>query len=216
MINRKYTYLFWLRFQPYICFSPPPQLTIDDTFGTRCLPSLLDRRCTWQIHTPAPTMLYRLLGIAGPRTLVHNKDARFRLSHSINFSAYMLCDFICIAEIYGGGKMSYVSIWFLLYYNRIYIYILKIVYFTQRPRSRDSAVGIATGYVLEYRGVGIRVPVESRPVLGLAEPPVYWAPAALSPGVKWPGLEADHSLRTSAEVKKTWICTSTPTYVFMA
>jgi hypothetical protein len=24
LINRKYTYLFWLRFQPYICISPPP------------------------------------------------------------------------------------------------------------------------------------------------------------------------------------------------
>jgi hypothetical protein len=39
---------------------------------------------------------------------------------------------------------------------------------------------------------------------------------ALSPGVKWPGREADHSPQTNAEVKKTWIYTSTPPYAFMA
>jgi hypothetical protein len=37
---------------------------------------------------------------------------------------------------------------------------------------------------------------------------------ALSPGVKRPGREVDHSTPTSAEVKKIWIYTSTP-YVFM-
>jgi hypothetical protein len=33
---------------------------------------------------------------------------------------------------------------------------------------------------------------------------------ALSPGVKRPGREADHSPPASAEVKKMWIYTSTP------
>jgi hypothetical protein len=32
----------------------------------------------------------------------------------------------------------------------------------QHSRSRDSAVGIATGYRLDDRGVGVRVPVWSR------------------------------------------------------
>jgi hypothetical protein len=36
------------------------------------------------------------------------------------------------------------------------------------------------------------------------------------PEVKWQGYEVDHSPPTSAEVKKTWTCTSTSTYVFMA
>jgi hypothetical protein len=36
------------------------------------------------------------------------------------------------------------------------------------------------------------------------------------PGVKRQEREADHSPRTSAEVKKTWVYTSTPPYVFMA
>jgi hypothetical protein len=35
-------------------------------------------------------------------------------------------------------------------------------------------------------------------------------------GVKRPGCEADHSPPASAEVKKTWIYTSTPAYDFIA
>jgi hypothetical protein len=37
---------------------------------------------------------------------------------------------------------------------------------------------------------------------------------ALFPGVKRPGREADRSPPASAEVKNTWIYTSTPPYVF--
>jgi hypothetical protein len=39
---------------------------------------------------------------------------------------------------------------------------------------------------------------------------------ALSPEVKRPGREADHSPPTNAEVKKPWVYTSTPPCVFMA
>jgi hypothetical protein len=43
---------------------------------------------------------------------------------------------------------------------------------------------------------------------------LLWAPS-LSPGVKRPGREADHSLPASANVKKMWIYASTPPYAFM-
>jgi hypothetical protein len=56
----------------------------------------------------------------------------------------------------------------------------------------------------------------SIPALGSTQPPIQWVPGALSPGVKWSGREADHSLPASAEVKKMWIYTSTPPYAFMA
>jgi hypothetical protein len=88
-------------------------------------------------------------------------------------------------------------------------------------RSRDSIVGLATGYGLEDRGVGDGVPVGSRifssprrpkPALGSTQPPTQCAPGALSPGVKRQGREADHSPPASVEVKKIWIYTSTPTY----
>jgi hypothetical protein len=51
----------------------------------------------------------------------------------------------------------------------------------------------------------------SRPALAPTQPPIYWVP-----GAKRPGSEADHSPPTSAEVKNTWIYTSTPPYAFMA
>jgi hypothetical protein len=86
-------------------------------------------------------------------------------------------------------------------------------------RNRDSVVGTATGYGLDYQGVGVRVPVESRIFSSppcpdrLWGPPnhlIQWVPVALSPGVKRPGREADYSPSASAEVKKMWIYTFTP------
>jgi hypothetical protein len=56
----------------------------------------------------------------------------------------------------------------------------------------------------------------SRPALGPTQLPIQWVPRALSAGVKWPGREADHSPRASAEVKKVWIYPFTPQYAFMA
>jgi hypothetical protein len=55
----------------------------------------------------------------------------------------------------------------------------------------------------------------SRLALRPTQSPIQWVPSALSPGVKRPGREADHSPPTSAEVKKTWIYTFTPPYVFV-
>jgi hypothetical protein len=91
-------------------------------------------------------------------------------------------------------------------------------------RSRDSVVGIAIGYGLDDRWVGVRVPVGST----IFSPPIVQTgsgahPASYTmgtggsfPGIKRPGREVDHSTPTSAEVKKMWIYTSTPPYVFMA
>jgi hypothetical protein len=89
---------------------------------------------------------------------------------------------------------------------------------------RDSVVGIATSYGLDDQEVGVRVPVGSRIFSSLRRPDRLWGslnllsngvPGALSPGVKLPGREADHSLATSSEVKKMWIYTPTHPYAFM-
>jgi hypothetical protein len=74
-----------------------------------------------------------------------------------------------------------------------------------------------TGYGVDGRGVGVRVPVGkyffSLHVVqtGSGSNPASYpmTPRALSLEVKRPGREADHSPPTSAEVKKTWIYTST-------
>jgi hypothetical protein len=66
------------------------------------------------------------------------------------------------------------------------------------------------------RGKIFLLSTSSRPVLGSTQPPVQWVPGTLSPSVKGPVPEADHSPPISVEVKNTWIYTSTPPYVFMA
>jgi hypothetical protein len=78
-------------------------------------------------------------------------------------------------------------------------------FFRQFIRSRDNVVDIATGYGMDDRGVGVRVavknflsPTSSRSTLGSTQPPIL-----LSPGVKRPGCEADHSPPASAEIKKS-------------
>jgi hypothetical protein len=89
--------------------------------------------------------------------------------------------------------------------------------------SRDSSVGIATGYVLDDQGGGSSSPgrvknfhfsILSRSALG--SPSYKMGTEGSFPGVKRQGREADHSPPTSAEMKKMWIYTSTPLHVFMA
>jgi hypothetical protein len=46
--------------------------------------------------------------------------------------------------------------------------------------------------------------------------PIQWVQGVLSPGVKRPGRETDHSPPASTEVKKMWIYTFTPPYAFTA
>jgi hypothetical protein len=64
--------------------------------------------------------------------------------------------------------------------------------------SRDSSVGITTGYGLDGqdsipgRGKIFRLPIASRPVLGPAHLLIQWAPGALSLRVKRPGCEVNY------------------------
>jgi hypothetical protein len=91
-------------------------------------------------------------------------------------------------------------------------------------RRGDSKVGIATGYGLDGRRVGVRVPVGSKIyLLQVVRTGSGAHPASYSMGTKGffpeeqrPGREADHLPPSSAEVKKTRIYTSTSPYAFMA
>jgi hypothetical protein len=86
--------------------------------------------------------------------------------------------------------------------------------------SRDSVVGTATGYRLDDRGFGARVPVGSK--LSPRRPDRLWgSPSILSNGYRglFPRGKAagawNSPLPVSAEVKKIWIYASTPLYAFM-
>jgi hypothetical protein len=68
------------------------------------------------------------------------------------------------------------------------------------PRDQSSSPG---------RGKIFLLSTSSRPALELTHPPIHWVRGALSPGVKRSEREADHSPPSSAEVKNTWMYTST-------
>jgi hypothetical protein len=121
--------------------------------------------------------------------------------------------------------LTFVCVSWVLYPNQNQLLFSTIRTTDLLALSRDMAVSIATGYGLDGRGVAIRVPVEirffllsmlSRKVLRPTQPTIRYVPGSFSPGVKWPGREAEHSPPTSAAVKKTWIYTTTPPYVFIA
>jgi hypothetical protein len=66
--------------------------------------------------------------------------------------------------------------------------------FAGRQRGHSSSSG---------KGKNFLVSAPSRPVPGPTKPPTQWVPGSVSPGVKRPGREADHSPPTSADVKNT-------------
>jgi hypothetical protein len=91
--------------------------------------------------------------------------------------------------------------------------------------SRDSVVGKATGYGMDNRGVGVRVPVGSRIFSSPRRPDEHWGPPSLLSneyrslfprGIKRPGREADNSPPITAEVKKMWTSISTLPNAIMA
>jgi hypothetical protein len=91
--------------------------------------------------------------------------------------------------------------------------VISIWYYYVKLKSGGSVVGIETGYELDEREVGVRVPVGSRifttsyspdRLWGSTQPSKQWLPGVHSPGVK------QQELPTSAEVKNTRLYTSTP------
>jgi hypothetical protein len=103
--------------------------------------------------------------------------------------------------------------------------LLKIfsIEFYER-KNRDRAVCIATVYGLDRRGVGVRLPLVARffpfqvvqAVSGAHLASYPRGTGGSFPGGKAAGHEAGHSPPPSAEVKNTWIYTSTTIYAFMA
>jgi hypothetical protein len=64
----------------------------------------------------------------------------------------------------------------------------------RRPRVRSSSPSRVKSFLFSTSSIQ---------ALGPTQPPTQWVPGALSPGVKRPGREFDHSPPTSAKVKKS-------------
>jgi hypothetical protein len=75
-------------------------------------------------------------------------------------------------------------------------------------------MSIATGRTA--RGRIFLFSTASRPALGHTQPPMQWVSREISPGVKQPGREDDHSHPSSAEVKNCEAIPPLPPHVFMA
>jgi len=56
----------------------------------------------------------------------------------------------------------------------------------------------------------------SRPVLGPTQLPIQWVPGALTAGVKRPGIAADHSPPSRAEVKMCVAIPPLPQFVLIS
>jgi hypothetical protein len=104
-----------------------------------------------------------------------------------------------------------------------YAFVTASMYpsYKEIQRRRGSVFG-TTAYGLDDRGVGVLVPVGSRNFTTPYSPDRNWGPPNLlsngyqvpfSSGEKRKKREADHSAPTSAEVKNTWVYTSTSPYV---
>jgi hypothetical protein len=83
----------------------------------------------------------------------------------------------------------------------------------------DSSVGIATGYGLDDRMIGVRFSAGAgnffprrRVQTGSGSHPASYTinTGGFTLGVKWPGREANHSHPSSAKVNSAWKCTSSP------
>jgi hypothetical protein len=98
-----------------------------------------------------------------------------------------------------------------------FLFIWKICsYFSLKIRSRGSSVSIVTrlqaktaGFVFRQE-LGFLFATSSRPTLGSTQPPMQWVSAAISPEVKRPGREADHSFPSGAKIKNVSSYTFTP------
>jgi hypothetical protein len=140
----------------------------------------------------------------------------------------------CLATSYKHSsyccfRLSEVFIAPLPSYTRYIIYV-RVYMHSSRMRIENWNlwagivwVYVATGYWLDDRGVGVRVPVGSRSVTSPCHPNRLWGlPNLLSNAyrgsIPWGKAAGAWSWQspTSAEVKKTWVYISTPPYAFMA
>jgi hypothetical protein len=74
-------------------------------------------------------------------------------------------------------------------------------------------MGWTTGFDFRQGQEIFLLSTASRPALGPTQPPIQSVPGVLSPGVKRPGRDADHSPPSRAEFKKSGATPTLPTHL---
>jgi len=102
------------------------------------------------------------------------------------------------------------------FYRRIFLTNFHSIFEHSYVSGAEVAESVLRlGYGLDYRGSIPRTgnneifPPPHPHSLGPTQPLIQWVPGFLTPRVKTPGREFNHSLSSSAEVKNAWSCTST-------
>jgi hypothetical protein len=176
--------------------------------------TLLSWRWRHQVPVKCQCLSIKLLGITSQKMVIGMVTAMTTHISVTLFSCYVLGLKKMLVD---GPWRNWRICWTIYELKMILVSILYSVLYMYMY----SAIGIVTGYGLDGWGFGVWVPVGAElfsflrcpnPILGSSQPPIQWVPESVSPGVKRPGHEADHS----PEVKKTWIYTSTSPYAFMA
>jgi hypothetical protein len=91
----------------------------------------------------------------------------------------------------------------------------RVWHYEPGERSRYSDWILAGRSSIPGSTKNILFSMSSSLALGPTQPPIQYVPWTISPGLKRPEREADHSPPSSADVKERWIYTSTSPYVFM-
>jgi hypothetical protein len=119
------------------------------------------------------------------------------------------------ATVYRGQNTSPLSVSFLSLFRNLYFQeylqgsrdsVVIDWLRAGRPKGRSSSLSKVKNFLFSTSSIL---------ALGPTHPPKQWVPGTLSPEVKRPRREADHSFPTSAEVKKMWTYTSTPPYALV-
>lgn len=123
-----------------------------------------------------------------------------RVQHTLSQDmSKSLCQYVCISSIFCVSEGNLVSLYSTYKLESI---VSRV---SRQPRNHGS---IPIGCRRCLFSKVLRSP------LGPRQPPNEWVPGALSPGVKCPECESDHSPLRSTEVKKFWSCTATPPHAF--
>jgi hypothetical protein len=144
------------------------------------------------------TLYKPFTGLELPLRQSHNALYRYITNLNLNFEyiVYYFKFSLCSPHIRSVFYIiSITSLNLYLSYN-FHIIGAFLIFIYSILGSRDSAVGIVTGYGLDCRGVGVRVPVGSRILSSPRRPDQVWGPHNLrsneypghvSLGVKRPG-----------------------------